>query len=59
MPLANVPMIDYTIKFLRNNGVKSIFIFATSHKKTIDNYFRNVKFQGVDIKVISSEQCQR
>lgn len=65
MPLANIPMIDYAIKFLRMNNVKDIIIFASANKKKIEEYFtfkkkeKELIFQDCKITVKSSEQCNR
>jgi NDP-sugar pyrophosphorylase family protein len=57
MPMAGTPMIDYTIRFLRYNGVKEIFVFSAQNKKMVEEYFK--KLSGPKIKVVSSEQCKR
>lgn len=59
MPLAGIPMIDYTIRFLRYNQVKEIFVFTAQNKKLIEDYFKNVKNTGAKVKVIAGEQCKR
>jgi translation initiation factor eIF-2B subunit epsilon len=34
-PLVNVPVIEYTIEFLTQNGVEEIFVFCVSHYEKI------------------------
>lgn len=63
MPLAGIPMIDYTIRFLRYNQVKDIIIFTAQNKKLIEEYFKadkkDSKNKTKGISVISGEQCKR
>jgi translation initiation factor eIF-2B subunit epsilon len=44
LPLANVPLIDYTLEFLSLAGVQDVFIFASTHAEKIEEYIRNSKW---------------
>ncbi|KAA8896778.1 nucleotide-diphospho-sugar transferase [Sphaerosporella brunnea] len=44
LPLANVPLIDYTLEFLSLAGVEDVFIFASTHAEKIEEYIRNSKW---------------
>ena len=38
LPLANVPMIEYTLEFLAAGGVQEIYIFCCAHADEIEQY---------------------
>eukprot|EP01033_Poteriospumella_lacustris_P006929 gene6930-4995_t len=58
LPLANVPMLDYTIEFLSQNGVEEIFIFCVWHADQVEEYIRNSRWNDiVTIQCISSSSC--
>ena len=40
MPIANVPMIEYTLEFLAAGGVQEIFIFCCAHADEVERYVR-------------------
>ena len=46
MPVANVPLLDYTIEFLVSNGVQEIIVFCCAHSKMIEDYLRFVLLFG-------------
>ena len=41
LPLANVPMIEYTLEFLASNGVEEVFIFCCAHADQLTQYIEN------------------
>ena len=43
MPLANVPMLEYTMEFLAAGGVQEIFIFCCAHAESVERYVRESK----------------
>eukprot|EP01042_Synura_sphagnicola_P011990 gene11990-15278_t len=58
LPLANVPMLDYTIEFLSQNGVEEIFIFCVWHADQVEEYIRNSRWNDiVTTQWISSSSC--
>ena len=38
MPLANLPMIEYTLEFLAEGGVQEVFIFCCAHAEEVHRY---------------------
>lgn len=38
MPLANLPMIEYTLEFLAAGGVQEVFIFCCAHAEEVERY---------------------
>ncbi len=60
MPVANTPMIDFTIKFLRDNRIKDIIIYTSNNRNKIKEYFKKVPLlEGVKVKVFSTEERTR
>ena len=45
MPLANVPMLEYTMEFLAAGGVQEIFIFCNAHADEVERYIRETQLQ--------------
>ncbi|KAI9820860.1 MAG: hypothetical protein M1832_003493 [Thelocarpon impressellum] len=44
LPLANTPLIEYTLEFLANAGVEDIFIYCGAHTDQVEDYIRNSKW---------------
>lgn len=44
MPLANTPLIEYTLEFLASSGVKQVFIFVCVHADKIRDYIKTSKW---------------
>ena len=41
MPLANAPLIEYTLEFLANAGVEEVFIYCSgAHKEVVAEYIQ-------------------
>ncbi|KAK3313911.1 nucleotide-diphospho-sugar transferase [Apodospora peruviana] len=38
LPLANVPVIEYTLEFLAANGVQEVFLYCGAHSSAIENH---------------------
>jgi translation initiation factor eIF-2B subunit epsilon len=38
MPIANVPMIEYTLEFLAASGVQEVFVFCCAHAEEVERY---------------------
>jgi translation initiation factor eIF-2B subunit epsilon len=59
MPLANVPMIEYTLEFLAAGGVKEIFVFCCAHADEIERYVRESRLEKrlatVKLHVVASK----
>lgn len=58
LPLVNIPMIEYTIEFLAQNGVEEIFIFCAWHAEKIEEYINRSRWPKLlSIRCISSAVC--
>lgn len=44
LPLANIPLIDYTLEFLSLAGIEDVFIFASNHAEKIEQHIRDSKW---------------
>ncbi|KAG0125997.1 nucleotide-diphospho-sugar transferase [Tuber indicum] len=44
LPLANTPLIEYTLEFLALSGVQDVFIFASSHAEKVEEYIRSSRW---------------
>ena len=42
LPLANTPLIEYTLEFLANAGVEDIFIYCGAHTEQVEQYIKYV-----------------
>jgi len=42
LPLVNVPMLEYTVEFLAQNGVEEIFVVCVWHAKQVQEYVDSV-----------------
>jgi translation initiation factor eIF-2B subunit epsilon len=38
LPLANIPLIEYTLEFLANAGVEEVFLYCRAHTEHIEEY---------------------
>ncbi|KAJ1424856.1 nucleotide-diphospho-sugar transferase [Ochromonadaceae sp. CCMP2298] len=58
LPLVNVPMIEYTMEFLAQNGVEEIFIFCVWHAEQLQAYINKSKWPSIlSVRCISSAAC--
>ncbi|CCF56927.1 hypothetical protein KAFR_0B06310 [Kazachstania africana CBS 2517] len=46
LPLANVPLIEYTLEFLATAGVDEVYLSCSSHANQINNYIENSKWNS-------------
>ncbi|KAI0973828.1 eIF4-gamma/eIF5/eIF2-epsilon [Xylaria arbuscula] len=44
LPLANIPLIEYTLEFLAMNDVQEVFIYCGAHSEQIENYIQNSRW---------------
>ncbi|XP_061995268.1 uncharacterized protein LOC133713168 [Rosa rugosa] len=44
LPLVNVPMISYTLAWLKSAGVKEVFVFCCAHSKQVINYLETSRW---------------
>ncbi|MCJ1420618.1 hypothetical protein MMC32_006976 [Xylographa parallela] len=45
LPLANTPLIEYTLEFLANAGVEDIFIYCGAHTEQVEQYINASKWK--------------
>ncbi|KAI9735861.1 MAG: hypothetical protein M1834_001326 [Cirrosporium novae-zelandiae] len=45
LPLANTPLIEYTLEFLANSGVKEVFLYPGAHPDQVEEYINNSKWR--------------
>ncbi|KAK7750120.1 translation initiation factor eIF-2B epsilon subunit, GEF [Diatrype stigma] len=44
LPLANTPLIEYTLQYLALNGVQEVFIYCGEHHKQIEDYIQTSRW---------------
>jgi NDP-sugar pyrophosphorylase family protein len=42
LPLANTPLVEYTLEFLANAGVQEVFLYAGAHPDQVEKYIKYV-----------------
>ncbi|KAI1343687.1 nucleotide-diphospho-sugar transferase [Xylariaceae sp. FL0016] len=47
LPLANVPLIEYTLEFLAMNGVQDVFIYCGHHHEQIERYIHDSRWSPI------------
>lgn len=58
LPLVNVPMLEYTIEFLAQNGVEELFMVCVWHADFIQRYVNNSKWPStITVRCINSASC--
>lgn len=40
LPLANTPLIEYTLEFLANAGVEDVFLYGGLHSDQLEKYIK-------------------
>ncbi|RHY66573.1 hypothetical protein DYB30_002827 [Aphanomyces astaci] len=57
-PLANVPMLEYTLEFLASNGVEEVLIFCTGNTAAIEAFLStSTTAQTVKTQIVMSPTC--
>ncbi|KAH8887075.1 nucleotide-diphospho-sugar transferase [Thozetella sp. PMI_491] len=51
LPLANTPIIEYTLEFLAMNGVQQVFLYCNAHEDQIEAYINNSPRWSPDSKI--------
>ncbi|KAL1962955.1 hypothetical protein VTN77DRAFT_8801 [Rasamsonia byssochlamydoides] len=46
LPLANTPLIEYTLEFLANAGVQEVFLYAGAHSDKLEKYINASKWKS-------------
>lgn len=44
LPLANTPLIEYTVEFLAMSGVTEVYMYCGPHKEKVEEYIQNSKW---------------
>ncbi|RYP65584.1 hypothetical protein DL771_008238 [Monosporascus sp. 5C6A] len=44
LPLANTPLIEYTLEFLAMNGVQEVFIYCGAHQEQVEEYIQTSRW---------------
>lgn len=58
LPLMNIPMLEYTIEFLAQNGVEELFVFCVWHAEMLQAYIKQSKWPDlIAVHCISSTTC--
>ena len=58
LPLVNVPMLEYTLEFLSQNGVEEVFIFCVWQAKMVREYLSTSKWNTIlSVRCITSSAC--
>lgn len=60
LPLANVPMINYTLTWLESAGVEEVFVFCCAHAKQVINYLEKSEWfnqPNFTVTTIESQNC--
>jgi len=61
LPLANVPLLEYTLEFLLAAGVQHAIIFCCAHAEQIKGYIQSSKWAspavGMEVCTIVSDSC--
>ncbi|MCJ1471650.1 hypothetical protein MMC13_000290 [Lambiella insularis] len=47
LPLANTPLIEYTLEFLANAGVEDVYIYCGAHTEQVEQYINSPKWNSV------------
>ncbi|KAF4522384.1 hypothetical protein B566_EDAN012966 [Ephemera danica] len=61
LPLANIPIVDYTLAFLSSVGVQETILVCTRNSEEIKEHIRVSKWNNpgsMTVKLIVSERCQ-
>ena len=46
LPLANTPLIDYTLEYLANSGVQDVILYAGAHQDQVERYINASKWRS-------------
>lgn len=51
LPIAGIPLLNYTIEFLASSGVREIFVLCRAHAEAIEAHIKSLRGKiGVDVK---------
>lgn len=52
LPLAGVPLLDYTLEFLFVSGIKQVFVLCTAHASRVKEYLSNSRWSNMDVEAV-------
>lgn len=55
LPLADKPLLEYLLAWLKKNGVKEVVLSVSYLRNVIENYFENGNAMGLDISYVRSK----
>lgn len=58
LPLANIPLIDYSIEFLARNKVKEVTVVCTDHIEAVEAHVNKVRVKGCKVRCFADEDCK-
>uniref|UniRef100_A0A182R6F4 Translation initiation factor eIF2B subunit epsilon n=1 Tax=Anopheles funestus TaxID=62324 RepID=A0A182R6F4_ANOFN len=64
LPIANVPLIEYTLESLNRNGVEEVIVFCSNHIDQVKRYIHQRQIDrctwsiNMKVSIISSESCR-
>ena len=58
LPLANIPLLDYSIEFLARNKVKKVIVICTEHAEAVEAHVSRVRVKGCKIKCFADDSCK-
>jgi len=58
LPLANIPLIDYSIEFLARNKVKKVTVVCTEHLEAVEAHVAKVRVKGCKVHCFADEGCK-
>ncbi|KAK9914949.1 hypothetical protein WJX75_002748 [Coccomyxa subellipsoidea] len=62
LPLAGVPLLDYTLEWLASNGVAEVYVFCCAHAEQVKEHLKAAGWlqerSSITVKVIVSTTCK-
>uniref|UniRef100_A0A182N7H7 Translation initiation factor eIF2B subunit epsilon n=1 Tax=Anopheles dirus TaxID=7168 RepID=A0A182N7H7_9DIPT len=64
LPIANVPLVEYTLEILNRNGVEEVIMFCSNHTDQVKRYIQQRQEArctwsiNMTVSIISSESCR-
>ncbi|KAL9094394.1 MAG: hypothetical protein Q9165_003244 [Trypethelium subeluteriae] len=55
LPLANTPLIEYTLEFLANAGVEEVYIYCGAHTDQVEDYLQQTKWSAASSPFLKLE----
>jgi translation initiation factor eIF-2B subunit epsilon len=58
LPLANIPLIDYSIEFLVRNKVKEVIVVCTELTEAVEAHVNKVRVKGCKVRCFADDSCK-